>query len=71
MTNGVANLAELGFLSTMLIELWRHPVATLTVALIVLVLLILLVRAVWRGVRRSLANFFSDGGAGPSSAGGT
>jgi len=36
-TNGVANLAELGLVSAVAIAIWDHPVVTLVAALIVLV----------------------------------
>jgi hypothetical protein len=55
-TNGVANLAELGFLSALLIQLWHHPVIALVVALVVLVVVALVVRAVWRGFKRAFAS---------------
>ncbi len=54
-SNGAANLAELGVVSTLLITLWQHPVITLSAALVLLVLLLLAVRAVWRGARRALS----------------
>jgi Domain of unknown function (DUF4126) len=51
-TNGVANLAELGLVTTVAIAIWHHPVITLVVALIVLALMIMLVRLIWRSLRQ-------------------
>jgi len=52
-TNGAANIAELGAVATITYAVWNHPYITLAVALTVLVLLILLVRSIWRGARRA------------------
>ena len=52
-TNGAANIAELGAVATIAYTVWNHPYITLAVALTVLVLLILLVRSIWRGARRA------------------
>lgn len=51
-TNGVANLAELGLVATVAIAIWHHPVITLIVALVVLALMIMLVRLIWRSLRQ-------------------
>jgi len=53
-TNGAANLAELGAVATIVYAAWNHPYLTLTIALAVLVLLMLLVRSLWRAARRAL-----------------
>jgi len=52
-TNGAANIAELGAVATIAYTVWNHPYITLGVALTVLVLLILLVRSIWRGARKA------------------
>ena len=52
-TNGAANIAELGAVATIAYTVWNHPYSTLAVALTVLVLLILLVRSIWRGARKA------------------
>jgi len=52
-TNGAANIAELGAVATIAYTVWNHPYITLAVALTVLVLLILLVRSIWRGARKA------------------
>lgn len=50
-TNGVVNVAELGAVAWIATAIWAHPYITLTVALGVLVLLILLVRKIFLTVR--------------------
>ena len=51
-TNGVANVAELGLVASLAIAIWHHPVIALTIALVILVLLILLVRRIWLTLRQ-------------------
>jgi hypothetical protein len=53
-TNGAANIAELGVVATIAYTVWNHPFLTLAVALVVLVLLIMLVRTIWRAAKRAL-----------------
>ena len=53
-TNGAANVAELGVVATIAYTLWNHPYVTLTAALMLLVLLMLLVRSIWRAAKRAL-----------------
>src|SRR4051812_44179236 len=53
-TNAVANVAELGAVATIAYTVWHHPYATFAVALAVLVLLMILVRTIWRAARRAL-----------------
>jgi hypothetical protein len=62
-TNGVANVAELGVVASIAYFVWQHPYATLGIALVLLVLLIVAVRAAWRAVRRALARPFARAGA--------
>ena len=52
-TNGVANVAELGLMALVLSLVWEHPWIALAVAAVALILTILLVRAVWRFIRRT------------------
>ena len=52
-SNGAANVAELGLLATVSLLVWQHPWIALSIAAVALVLTILLVRAVWRLVRRA------------------
>jgi hypothetical protein len=65
-TNGAANVAELGVVATISYFVWNHPYVTLALALVLLVLLILTVRAIWRAVRRVLSRPFS--GDSPAAA---
>jgi hypothetical protein len=58
-TNGAANIAELGAVATLGFAIWHHPYITLTVAMVVLVLLMLLVRSIWKAARRALRGVFS------------
>jgi hypothetical protein len=51
LSNGIVNTAELGVLATISYLIWNHPIIALALALILLVLTILLVRAVWRTIR--------------------
>ena len=53
-TNGAANILELGAVATIAYAVWNHPYVTLSIALAVLVLLMLLVRSIWRAARRAL-----------------
>ena len=53
-TNGAANVAELGVVASIAYAIWHHPYVTLTIAIAVLVLLMLLVRTIWRAMRRAL-----------------
>lgn len=57
-SNGVANVAELGVVASVAYALWNHPYITLTLALLLLVVLFLAVRVLWRTVRRVLAHPF-------------
>ena len=54
-TNGVANIAELGVVASVAFFVWNHPFITLAAALVLLVALALAVRAIWRSIRRFLA----------------
>jgi hypothetical protein len=54
-TNGMANIAELGVVAAVAFFIWNHPFITLTLALLLLVALALAVRAIWRAIRRALS----------------
>ena len=54
-SNGVTSTAELGLVTMMVLTLWRHPFLTLAFALILLVLLIMTVRLIWRTLRQVFA----------------
>lgn len=53
-TNGLANMAELGTVASIGIFIWSHPYITLTVAILVLILLILVVRRIVITLRKLL-----------------
>ncbi|GLC24580.1 DUF4126 domain-containing protein [Roseisolibacter agri] len=53
-TNGVANVAEAGFVATIALLVWQHPWIALAIALATTVLIALLVRAAWRTIGRLL-----------------
>jgi hypothetical protein len=52
LTNGMANITELGLVSAVAIGIWHHPIITLSIALLVLVGLVILVRFIWRALRQ-------------------
>jgi hypothetical protein len=54
-SNGVTSTAELGLVSVISLALWRHPYLTFAFAMIVLVLLIAMVRLIWRTLRQVFA----------------
>ncbi len=51
-TNGVANVAEAGFVATVALLVWQHPWIALAIALATTVVIALLVRAAWRTIGR-------------------
>lgn len=51
-TNGIANVTELGLVSAVVIGIWHHPIVTLAVALLVLVGMVMMVRLIWRALRQ-------------------
>ncbi len=53
-TNGAANVAELGVVAAISYAIWTHPYLTLTIALVLLVVLMLVVRTIWRAARRAM-----------------
>jgi hypothetical protein len=54
-SNVVTTLAELGLVATMAVTLWAHPYLTLAFALVLLVVLIMMVRLIWRTLRQVFA----------------
>jgi hypothetical protein len=54
-TNAASSLGELGIVTVIALTIWRHPILVLVAALVLLVCLMLVVRAVWRAVRRVFA----------------
>jgi len=65
-SNGVLNVAELGVVATLSYAIWHHPVVSLACALVLLVLLMLLVRAVWRAIRNVFTGKPRAAGVPPS-----
>ena len=53
-SNGVVNVAELGIVAALIALVGRHPMIALVLALVLLATMLLLVRAVWRGLRSVL-----------------
>jgi len=51
-TNAATNVAELGLVATLSIAVWKHPFLALAFALVVLGVLIVLVRLIWRALRQ-------------------
>lgn len=60
-TNGMANVTELGIVATVAILVWQHPFLTLAFALVLLVTLILVVRAILRVMRQVLSGHWMPG----------
>ncbi len=60
-TNGAANLAELGIVATLALLLWQHPYWALAIALVLLVVLVLTVRMIWRALRRVFTGHWMPG----------
>ena len=54
-SNGITSTVELGLVTTIALLVWQHPYLTLLFALGVLVLLIILVRLIWRTLRQVFA----------------
>jgi hypothetical protein len=51
LTNGLANMAEFATIASIAIFVWNHPFVTLSIAILVLILLILVVRRVIKTLR--------------------
>jgi hypothetical protein len=51
-TNSIANATELALVAAVSIEIWRHPFATIAIALGVLLVMVMLVRLIWRALRQ-------------------
>src|SRR4051812_36423703 len=51
-SNGILSAGELGVVAALTYFVWHHPIASLVLALLLLVLVALLVRAVWRALMR-------------------
>jgi hypothetical protein len=51
-TNTATNVAELGLVATLVIAVWTHPFLALAFALVILGVLVILVRLIWRALRQ-------------------
>ena len=60
-TNGASNIAELGLVASVALFVWNHPWITMTIALLVLVVLILTVRLIWRALRQVFSGRWMPG----------
>ena len=60
-TNAAANVTELGIVAALGIFVWQYPYLSLAIALGVLVLMILLVRRIWRTLRRVFTGHWMPG----------
>jgi hypothetical protein len=68
-SNGLLSATELGIVAGVSYFVWNHPIITLVVAMVILVLTAFMVRLVWRTIRRVFtAPFRSRGGAGSLTA---
>jgi hypothetical protein len=61
LTNGASNIAELGLVASVSLFVWNHPWITLTLAMIVLIALILMVRLIWRALRQVFSGKWMPG----------
>lgn len=60
-TNAAANVTELGMVAALGIFVWQYPFLALSIALVTLVLMILLVRRIWRTLRRVFTGHWMPG----------
>jgi hypothetical protein len=60
-TNGATNAAELGLVATLSIAIWQHPYIAFAFAIVVLALLMVAVRLIWRALRRVFAGHWMPG----------
>jgi hypothetical protein len=61
LTNGASNVAELGLVASVSLFVWNHPWITLAFAIIVLVVLMLMVRLIWRALRQVFSGKWMPG----------
>jgi len=54
-SNGITSTAELGLVSLISLTIWQHPYVTLAFAILLLVLLMAMVRLIWRTLRQVFA----------------
>ena len=60
-TNSLANIAEFATISSIALFIWNHPFVTLSIAILVLILLILVVRRVIKTLRYLLSGKWRNG----------
>jgi hypothetical protein len=60
-TNAAANVAELALVSAVAIAVWKHPIITLAVAIVLLVCLVMMVRLIWRALRQVFSGRWMPG----------
>jgi hypothetical protein len=51
-TNGIANATEFAVVTTVAIAIWHHPIITLSLALVLLCVLVMVVRIIWKAIRQ-------------------
>ena len=61
LTNGASNVAELGLVASVSLFVWDHPWITLVFAMVVLVVLMLMVRLIWRALRQVFSGKWMPG----------
>jgi hypothetical protein len=63
-SNAAATTAELSVVAALVVAVWHHPWIALAAALSLLAVLFLVMRALWRFVRKKLGSFVGDGSSG-------
>jgi hypothetical protein len=63
LTNAAVNVAELGFVASLALNIWAHPYMSLGIALSVLIVMIVVVRLIWRTLRRVFTGNWTPRGA--------
>lgn len=51
-TNGIANATEFAVVTAVAIAIWHHPIITLSLALILLFVLVMVVRIIWKAIKQ-------------------
>jgi hypothetical protein len=51
-TNGIANATEFAVVTTVAIAIWHHPIITLSLALVLLCVLVMVVRIIWKAIKQ-------------------
>ncbi len=60
-TNGAANVAELGIVASVSFAIWTHPFITLALAITLLAITIVTMRLIWRVLRRVFSGHWMPG----------